>query len=416
MKYRISLLSLTVIGVSYAQTPRAMQLPDILAWKRIGQPMVSSNGEWFAYKLNPNEGNSEVVIRSVKDGKETRFAIGELPRPDLSFTGPPPPVPRDLQISEDSKWAAFLVYPSQKEAKALVKQKKPVQSKLTLVELATGNKKEFDKIRKFAFSGEKASTLAMYRYASALTPPPAAAPPSSSGAPADDRPQGADLIIYGLKTEGELNIGNVSDFSFDKKGNWLAWLIDAQDKAGNGIQAMNLETGAILPLDSSKASYKGLTWTEKGDGLATLRGIEDKAWEDKLYTLVAFKNFTAKPEKVVFDPSKDKSFPAGMSISPNRNPYWMADLSSVAFGIRDLRPKKKGAAADRSEPDAKPDPAKEDDPTLPDMVIWHWKDTRMQPMQQVQENADRNFSYLSLYRPAEQKFIQIANEEVRTAS
>lgn len=410
MKFRISLISLTLVGLSFAQTPRAMQLPDILAWKRIGQPMVSADGNWFAYKLNPNEGNSEVVLRSVKDGKETRFPIGELPRVEGGPGGPPPPAPRDLQISEDSKWAAFLVYPTQKEAKALVKAKKPVQSKLTLVNLTTGDKKEFDKIRRFAFAGERANTLAMYRYAPTPAGPPPA--PPAAGAPAEDRVQGADLIIYGLKTEGELNIGNVSDFAFDKKGNWLAWLIDAQDKAGNGIQAMNLETGAIQPLDSAKASYKGLTWTEKGDGLATMRGVEDKAWEEKLYTLVAFKNFSARPEKVVFDPSKDKSFPAGMSISANRNPYWMADLSSVMFGVHELHKKKKGGA----EPDAKPDPAKEDDPTTPDMVIWHWKDSRLQPMQQVQENADKNFSYLAAYRPAEQKFIRLADEELRSVS
>lgn len=390
-----------------------MQLPDILAWKRIVQPTISADGQWFAYKIAPNEGNAEVVIRSMKDGKETRFSTGEQPRPDAGFAGPPPPAPRDLQISDDSKWAAFLVYPNQKEAKALTKQKKPVQAKLTLVELATGNKKEFDKIRRFAFGGERSSAIAMYRYAPTPATPPA--PPAPGATPAnDDRPQGADLLVYNLRTEGELNLGNVSDFAFDKKGNWLAWLIDAQDKAGNGIQAMNLESGAILPLDSAKASYKGLTWTENGDGLATVRGVEDKAWEDKLYTLVAFKNFSARPEKIVFDPAKDKSFPEGMTISPNRNAYWMADLSSVMFGVHEMRPKKKGANGDAEKPEgAKPDAKSDDDPTLPDMVIWHWKDKRLQPQQQVQENQDKNFSYLAEYRPADKKFIRLADEELR---
>src|SRR5258708_7425528 len=140
---------------------------------------------------------------------------------------------------------------------------------------------------------------------------------------------------------------NVSDFAFDKKGNWLAWLIDAQDKAGNGIQVRNMANGAVLPLDSAKAIYKGLSWTEKGDGLATVRGVEDKAWEEKLCTLVAFKNFSANgaPEKIVFDPAKDKSFPTGLTISPNRNPFWKQDLSTVAFGIHELHPKKNGKEA-----------------------------------------------------------------------
>jgi dipeptidyl aminopeptidase/acylaminoacyl peptidase len=416
MKHRVLFAVLAAAGLACAQDPKAIQLNDILAWKRIQQPVLSGDGQWFTYKLAPNEGNAEVVIRSLKDGKEQRFPVGEAPRVDAGFAGPPPPAPRDVQISDDSKWAAFLVFPSAKESKALVKQKKPVQSKLVLIELGTGNKKEFDKIRRFAFGGEKASAIAMYRYAPTPAGPPPA--PPAAGAPPDDRPQGADLLIYGLRTEGELNIGNVSEFAFDKKGNWLAWLIDAQDKAGNGIQAMNMESGAIVPLDSAKASYKGLTWTEKGDGLATVRGIDDKAWDDKLYTLVAFKNFSGKPEKIVFDPAKDKSFPAGMTISGNRNPYWMADLSSVAFGIRELHPKKKGGAdVDASKPDAsKADAKADDDPDQPDMVIWHWKDKRLQPMQQVQENQDKNFSYLAMYRPSEQKFVRLADEDVRAVA
>ena len=171
-----------------AQKP--IQLADILAWKRIQTPVVSDDGGWFAYKLTPNDGNSEVVIRNLKDGKETRFAIGELPRPEGGF-GPPvgPAAPRDLGISEDSKWAAFLEYPTAKEAKALRKQHKPVQSKLMLVELATGNKKEFDKIRRFAFSGERSAAIAMLRYAPTPTPagPPAA--PATPPAPARRRPR-----------------------------------------------------------------------------------------------------------------------------------------------------------------------------------------------------------------------------------
>ena len=57
--------------------------------------------------------------------------------------------------------------------------------------------------------------------------------------------------------------------------------------------------------------------------------------------------------------------------------------------------------------------AKKDEPDFPDMSIWHWKDARIQPMQQVQETRDKNFSYLSLYRVAEQKFIRLADPSLR---
>ncbi len=108
----------------------------------------------------------------------------------------------------------------------------------------------------------------------------------------------------------------------------------------------------------------------------------------------------------MFDPSKDKSFPEGMTISPNRNPFWMADLSAVTFGIHEMKAK---------DSDEKDDPAarKKDEPDKPDMIIWNWKDKRLAPMQEVQERRDENFSYLCLYRPAEHKFLRLADEDVR---
>ena len=61
--------------------------------------------------------------------------------------------------------------------------------------------------------------------------------PAPGAPPPDDKPSGADLILYEMATGNEMNVGNVSDFAFDKKGNWLAWIIDAQDKIGNGVEA-----------------------------------------------------------------------------------------------------------------------------------------------------------------------------------
>ena len=262
---------------------------------------------------------------------------------------------RDLALSEDGKGTAFLAYPTAKEAKVLKKTKKPIQSRVIVVELATGKKTEFEKVRRFAFSGERSTMLAMHRYAPTPAGPPAA-PPAPGAPPADDKPTGSDLILYEMATGNEMNVGNVSDFSFDKKGNYLAWLIDAQDKIGNGVEVRDMAAGTVMPLDNAKASYKGLNWTENGDGLATMRGVEDKAWEDKLYTVVAFSKGSSGFQKVVFDPAKETSFPKGMSISPNRNAMWMADLSEVTFGIHELCPKKRGADAKTEEADAKPKP------------------------------------------------------------
>src|SRR5262249_51698350 len=167
------------------------------------------------------------------------------------------------------------------------------------------------------------------------------------------------------------------------------------EKSGNGAQARNMATGATLPLDSDKAVYKNLSWTEKGDGLAVVKGVEDKGYEDKLYGVVGFTGFASgAPQKTIYDPQNDKSFPAGMTISPNRAPVWTEDLSALLFGVHEVKKKKadKSGEKDGEKPkdgDAKPDMAAakkpEDEPDKPDLTLWHWKDKRLQPQQQVEE-------------------------------
>ena len=216
-----------------------------------------------------------------------------------------------------------------------------------------------------------------------------------------------------------MNLGNVSEFAFDKKGDWLACLIDAQDKAGNGVVLRNMTTGAVQPSTAPRRSYKGLNWTEKGDGLAALRGVDDKGFEDKLYSVVAFKDFgSGPPAKSVYDPKDDKSFPEGMTISPNARRI----VARGSFGGHVRHPRGEREEERRERPrrwrtrssrrSASAPRLPEDD--KPDLVIWHWKDSRLQTQQQVQENADKNFSYLSRRGvPADGKFVRLADDRVR---
>ena len=181
---RLHLLVTTLLisaGLSWAQKP--IQLADILSWKRIQTPAVSNNGEWFAYRIAPAEGDAEVVIRNLKSGKELRFPIGDAgaaaPAPTAGGlpVAPPSGAGGSLasRLSGDSRWAAFQTYPNTKDAKKLKKDRKPIQTKVVLVELATGKKTEFEKTRRFAFSGEKSTALALQRYP-ADTPGPSAPP------------------------------------------------------------------------------------------------------------------------------------------------------------------------------------------------------------------------------------------------
>ena len=61
MKSR-SLLIALLGALAFGQSERPLQLTDILAWKHIQTPAVSNDGYWFAYRLAPAEGVTEVTV------------------------------------------------------------------------------------------------------------------------------------------------------------------------------------------------------------------------------------------------------------------------------------------------------------------------------------------------------------------
>jgi len=370
--------SFSMAGEATKTKRRSIETADILAWKGIWFAALSNDGLWFAHGISSKKGFREVVIRRTKTKREFRFQI------DAS----------GFSFSEDSKWIAFTIRPGQEEEKELRKAKKKIYNKVGLVNLATGNLTEFEKVKRFAFSGENSAWIALHMY------------PHESQEKAKEKWNGSDLILHELSASMELSIGNVSEFSFDRTGDWLAWIVDAEDRNANGVQIRNMRTGEILSLESSEAIYKKLTWTESGDGLTVLKEKEDERYEDKLHSVVGFRNFTAQsPEKIVYDPMEDSNFPEGMTISPTRTQVWTDDLDGILFGIHQIKRKEKREKEEELKEYEK----------IPDLILWHWLDKRMQPRQRVEEKADRDFSYLCVYWVEEKRFIRLADEEVREA-
>ena len=434
-KYQLTILaSLCLLLLSDAASYRAVglqssdrkpiELDDIMAWKSITGTALSEDGEWFGYRIGPTEGDSKVILRQTKGDKQYEFSVGEIPAPEPLVPGAPPPdtpppgLGPAVLFSSDANWAAFTIFPTRTEAAQLRRQRRPLQNKTGIVNLVSGEKIEVAKIRRFVFSGENAGWIALHKYAPEAAPSPGtspAAPQPTGTAPAqNDRPKGSDLLLRELTTGQEFNIGNVAEFAFNKKGSYLAWVIDAQDKAGNAVQLRDMATGTVRSIDSDdKAVYSRVTWTEAGDGFTALKGIEDKAYSDKLYGIIALKDFDPNgPQKTTFVPADFSDFPSGMTVSPNRSATWMKDLSEIVFGIHKAR-KKDAAEADRPEPPpATPlnDTAAED---KVDLVIWNYQDRRLQSQQQIQETQDKNFSFLAVYRPSEKKFLRIADDDMR---
>jgi dipeptidyl aminopeptidase/acylaminoacyl peptidase len=397
---------------------------DLQRWKTIRNASLSADGRWFAYVLAPNEGDAELVVRPMGEGAEKRFAIGEPPA-GFGFGGPGAGAP--VAFSRDGKWLAFTVYPKAAEAKRLRTQRRPVQNSVTVLELASGQARTFDAVRRFTFAGDRPRWMAMHAYddAPAGGPPAGGAPPGApGGAAAAARDAGADMLLHELGTGTVLNVGNVAEFAFDRSGQWLAYTIDARERIGNGVHLRNMSTDVVRVLESERALYRRLAWADTAATLAVLRGVPDTVAKDTSFVVVGFAQVAAaQPRRVLYVAADSTGMPAGMRVSPDRSPRWTEDQSALLFGIVERRTAPDG----KPRPDVRPvagapgaitqgGPAASGDDDLPTLVIWHGKDPRLQSQQQVEESRDKVFSHLAAWRPAERRFVRLSDDALRTVT
>ena len=182
-RFRFALVPLAfTIGVAMAPLGVAQQPPPSAARPSRCSPPISRRGRTSANRAcrttangsstcsRPNEGDATLIIRSTgADAKETKFPIGEAGGGG-GGRGGAPGGGSSLTISGDSRWVAFTIYPPSTTPGAVVAARRggrgarrrrrrrrpaPTQNKMALVNLATGEKKEFDKVRRFSFNGDK---------------------------------------------------------------------------------------------------------------------------------------------------------------------------------------------------------------------------------------------------------------------
>ena len=105
-------------------TKRAMSLDDILSFRAITTTSLSPDGKWFAYRVAPLEGDSEVIVRSTSGAQEYKFPAGEGGGP--------------MSFSDDSMWFAMATSLTRQEAEAARRARRPVQTSALIVNLTNG--------------------------------------------------------------------------------------------------------------------------------------------------------------------------------------------------------------------------------------------------------------------------------------
>lgn len=358
----IGLLFFAQLGFSQDQKP--LTLEDYAQWNSIRNASISPDGNWMTYAYTPNEGDAKLHVRDI-DGDTLRTTING----------------KQVAFSADSKWLAYLVDPSKKEADKLKASKKPVQSHLQLINLGTNTASDVKSTKSFSFS--KASNyIAIHK--------------NAGDSKADH--SGSDLILKDLNGDRTLNIGNVSSYAFNKAGTLFGYLVDADEDSGNGLYIIDLSDLRAWPMHTGAFTYAQMTWNEKGDQVAVLYGSKEEGnmlRDNTLYWAVnLMTGMSASINHNTFT-AASSGFPENMVISEYSGLTWNENNTQLFFGVKEQQKE-----------------VKKEDMLKANVDVWHWKDEQVQSTQIVRANRDRRATYASVLNIANKAFFQLENSDM----
>ena len=378
----------TVCAVAAQSGPEAKLPPnraDYGQWETlVGQPRagLSPDGRWLAYGINRSSRENELRVTRVADGTTRTAPFGVQP----VFSG-------------DSRWIAYAIgYPEAQEEK-LRREKKPIQRKLGLQNLATGDTKTIDAIESFAFD-PSGKYLAMRRYAPERKEGATPAPSAEDGAP----PAGSTLIVRDLASGRDATFGNVGEYAWQDKGPLLAFTINVEDKTGNGVQVLDPATSALHVLDSDAQAYVGLTWRKDSDDLAVLRTYTNERRDGPAHVAIAWSHVSAAaPQRHVYDPAADGTFSSATRIVAFRKPSWSDDGSILFLGTARWNDKPEKPPDGK---DGQADGNGDDDHASVD--VWHARDVEVIPHQKIGIATNRHRNLLAAWHVDSGAFVQLA--------
>lgn len=363
-------------------------------WKSIRSVSFSDDGKWLACVIAPQEGDAVLQVKATDSGKTMTL--------DRVST---------YRFSGDSKFLVATVIPkladTKKARRDKVKPEDMPKNSLVVLNLASGEKFEREKIATFTMADEDKGWI-IYR-----PEPPKAEPPKPGDAkpaeakPAETKPSeqktedkpkkkadhrpGDTYVLRQLATGTETSLEFVSSLRFSKSGETLVLALSTKDGAGDGIVVKNLVANTSVAVPPQLGRYTKLTVSDKGNLVAYQTDKDDYAAKKPSGSVYVWDAKSGNARMVA------KEGISGMPVG-----WWIPDTGTMRFS-------KSGSRLVLST-QPKPAEEKKDDTPEEEKVsvdVWSWTDPLMMPQQLLQAAAERSKTYDALVNLASDTFVQL---------
>jgi len=403
---------------------KALTVDDYSKWRTIDAAQISADGKWVAYGVR----TTNVV---TPDAKPVLHIVNLATNEDVAIADA-----TNAALSSDSKWVVYQIetpaprtgarpagpgapgVPADSAADTSSNRARggtPGQPtrKTELRELATGKVQSWQDIATAAFSPTATHLLLRRRPPATPGAAGAAGGPGGGGGGGGGGQFGGgggdgsatvratDALLHALATSRTQFLGSVGSAEFNRTGSMLAYTVDAPVKDGNGLFLADLRTGSTAILDNDAKTYNRLAWNDDGTSVAVLKGKEVPRMREKDNVLLVLSNVAAAaPTVATLDSSKATALPKGWVVSDRAPLAWSDDNKRVFFGII-----KQVAAPDTGR--------KHSTDSVPDVDVWRTQDERVQSLQMIRAEQDRNFTYRQAFDVAGGKFIPLADTTMK---
>ncbi|MGD9126838.1 MAG: prolyl oligopeptidase family serine peptidase [Planctomycetia bacterium] len=365
-RFCLSLVLFLLFISSLHAEKQPLGIEDVAAWNRITETVLSPDGRWVAYKTEPWEGDSSICLCSSEGEKQFEQKCG---------TG--------LRITDDSAFLLFTVKPEAKHVKIL-KLKKVRPGDMPKDALGVygirSNKCEFiENIKSYKVPGHWSGWLA-YQVQE---------PAGGKG--------GSTLYLKNLKSGTLDSWSFVTEYYFAARAKRLFFVTTGDGRELEpGFYCYDLEAKKLSPIVVGANDYRRITISAKGDRVAFLLKPQ-KQGKPRDFSLYLWEGQGHAKEIVT---NHRQEMPVRWRISEHGQVRFSENGKRVFFGIAPPRPERDPITLDEE---------------YPDVDVWHWREGLLHTVQLVNRDRELRRTYLTMYEPESDKFMQIETESMRRA-
>jgi dipeptidyl aminopeptidase/acylaminoacyl peptidase len=356
------------------------------AWRSLDDPVLSPNGKWVAYTLSTGNGATELVVRSTSSDKEMRMRSDVLAQNERSA--------RIKRVSPtftaDSRHVVFATHTQSIEpsggapVRGHPRSERAGRYDLTLVALSSGRSETIHGVEDFALDKSTSSHLA-YTISSEV----------GKGAGIEQQAAGSKtLVVKDIDTGLELSVTDVTQYSLNKTGRYIAYVVATSNPSDRGVFVRDLKTGVETALARGAGEYLGVTFDHQGRQLAFLSNGADTDSGIRRMSIY-YAPAPTSPARLAL---AAESLLPRLQIAPEYGIRFTEEDDALVFGVF---PPAAPTLNDKSR-----------ETSNINVEIWRGDDLRIQPQLQGNIRPVRPGAYLSLYHIDARRWTQLATDRV----